>query len=133
MTTDEFTLTMFLDALDLYGGTIESWPPPLQAQARELLSRSSSARASLDAMLQVEGYLDRTRLLSSPAAGAIVAAAMQKRQDRPRPAATRWVPWTAAGALALAAGVFVGFVTLPVTPQDYLGAALVQTDTSDVW
>ena len=131
MTADEFTLAMFLDALDLYGGTIESWPPPLQARARDLLSRSSPARESLEAMLQVEFYLDRTRALSSPAAGAIVAAAMQKRQDRP--AVTRWVPWTAAGAMALAAGVLVGFVTLPVTPQDYLGAALVQADTSDVW
>jgi hypothetical protein len=131
MTTDEFTLPMFLDALDLYGGTIESWPPSLQAQARELLSRSSSARESLDAMLQVELYLVRTRPLSSPATNVIVAAAMQKRQGRP--AATRWVPWTAAGALALAAGVLVGIVTLPVTPQDYLGAALVQTDASDVW
>jgi len=131
MTTDEFTLAKFLDALDLYGGTIESWPPPLQAQAQELLSPSSSARESLEAMLQVERYLDRTRPLSSPVAGAIVAAAMQKRQDRP--AVTRWVPWTAAGALALAAGVFTGFVTLPVAPQDYLGAALVQTDASDVW
>jgi hypothetical protein len=133
MTTDEFNLPIFLDALDLYGGNIEAWPGPLQAHARELLSRSLPARESLDAMQRVERYLDRTRPPSLLAAGAIVAAAMQKRQDRPHQVVTRWVPWTVAGAIALAAGVFVGFVTLPVAQQDYLGAALVQTDASDVW
>ncbi len=133
MTKDVYTLQAFLDELDRLGGDLAHWPSQLRLDAEALLATSVQARAGLEAMRKAEAVLTWTQTKHSAAPDVMAALAMRYPQVRSHSGAVRRLSWAAAGAAALAFGLFVG--AWPIqnnAPADFVAAALEQPGGSDV-
>lgn len=128
------TLAEFEVVLDRYGGRLDAWPADVRGPALDFLETSARAQASLVAMRKVERFLD----VSIPAVSdydPLVARVFRERQAWiGRPAAVRFA-WSAAAAVILVAGLFVGHVSRGDPNEDpsaMLALALSPLEATDV-
>jgi len=105
------TLERFRALAASYGADLRRWPQDEVDQARELLAGSEQARG----LLEEEGVLDAAieRAERAPAGGEAAAlgrlrSALAARIAEPRGWRIGWLGFVASGAVAIAAGVFVG-------------------------
>ena len=100
-------LSLFEDNLDRYGGDLATWPRDVRRAAADFVGESVEARASLQAMAEVERFLIASRPTGT-AADRFAETASRQMQARPVPRTAHRAAWAAAAMVMLVLGLFVG-------------------------